>query len=198
MVIAGVPFGVISLILHADLPSSLAIAWVAACVVYLTWVWLRIGRLDAKATQDDAQEEEPSRTVADLLIILASLASVGTVLVMLAKAREHNSDITLSGMLTLFSLLLTWALIHTLYTLRYTSMYYADPVGGIEFGGDEQPRYADFAYVAFTMGMTYQVSDTNLTTSTMRRTALGHTLLAFFFTTLLLGATINLLAGLIS
>lgn len=198
MVVAGVPCGAISLLLHTDLPSSLVIAWVAACAAYLIWVWLRIGYLDAGATKDDAQEEEPSRTVADLLIILASLASVGTVFLMLAKARGHNGDITLSGMLTLLSLLLTWALIHTLYTLRYTSMYYADPIGGIEFAGGEQPRYVDFAYVAFTMGMTYQVSDTNLTTSDMRRTALGHTLLAFFFTTLLLGATINLLAGLIS
>ncbi|MEE8685020.1 MAG: DUF1345 domain-containing protein [Bifidobacterium mongoliense] len=197
MLAAGGVGGVVALSLGLDVPASLVIAWIVACTAYLSWVWLRIGRMNAAETRDDAQDEEPSRTTADLLMILSSLASVGAVVLVLLRVRARSDSVTFAGTLTLLSLLLTWALIHTLYTLRYTSMYYTEPVGGIDFNGSEPPRYADFAYVAFTMGMTYQVADTSLTTSAMRRTALGHTLLAFLFSTLLLSATINLLAGLI-
>ena len=194
---AGAVGGAVSLLLRVDVAVSLVIAWIVACATYLLWVWLRVGHLDAQATQADAQDEEPSRTTADLLLILSSLASVGAVILVMLRVRAKSDSVSIAGLLTLLSLMLTWALIHTLYTLRYASMYYAEPVGGIDFNGDEPPRYADFAYVAFTMGMTYQVADTSLTTGAMRRVALGHTLLAFLFTTLLLSATINLLAGLL-
>ena len=197
MIGAGAVGGAVSVLFRVDVAVALVIAWIVACVTYLSWVWLRIGRMGAAATRADAQDEEPSRTTADLLLILSSLASVGAVILVMMRVRAKSDSVSVAGLLTLLSLLLTWALIHTLYTLRYTSMYYAEPIGGIDFNGDEPPRYADFAYVAFTMGMTYQVADTSLTTSAMRRVALGHTLLAFLFTTLLLSATINLLAGLL-
>ena len=76
-------------------------------------------------------------------------------------------------------------------------MYYAEPMGGIDFNDDDDPRYVDFAYLAFDLGMTFQVSDTTLRSSEFRRVVLGHTLLSYMFSTLILGATVNLITSLV-
>jgi len=91
---------------------------------------------------------------------------------------------------------LSWAVVHTVYTLRYAAAYYGEPAGGIGFNGGEPPSYRDFAYLAFTIGMTFQVSDTALQTTALRRTALRHALLSYLFGTGILAVTINLVAGL--
>ena len=76
-------------------------------------------------------------------------------------------------------------------------MYYGDPIGGIDFNDEEPPSYRDFAYVAFTIGMTFQVSDTSLTSKPMRRLALRHALLSFVFGAVILALTINSVASLL-
>ena len=96
------------------------------------------------------------------------------------------------------SVLASWTVAHTLYTLRYARLYFTDgDEGGIDFGSDRRPRYSDFAYVAFTLGMTYHVSDTALKTSNLRSTALRQALLSYLFGTVIIAITINLVAGLI-
>ena len=85
---------------------------------------------------------------------------------------------------------------HTLYAARYARLYYTPPIGGVDFNDDEPPAYSDFAYLAFTLGMTYQVSDTSLRGRAMRRTALWHALLSYLLGAVIIAATINLLAGL--
>ena len=79
--------------------------------------------------------------------------------------------------------------------LRYASLYHSNG-GGISFPGTDMPDYGDFAYLALTIGMTYQVSDTALKDRTIRRTALRHALLSFVFGTGILAVTINVVAGL--
>ncbi len=91
----------------------------------------------------------------------------------------------------------SWAAVHTVFTLRYASLYHLEG-GGIDFTeGDRLPDYRDFAYVAFTIGMTFQVSDTDLTSFTIRRTALRHALLAYLFGIVIVAITINVVAGLL-
>jgi uncharacterized membrane protein len=87
-------------------------------------------------------------------------------------------------------------MVHTLFTLRYAALYYGRPGGGIRFNSAEPPTYADFAYLAFTVGMTFQVSDTALHSTTLRRTVLQHALLSYLFGTGILATTINLVASL--
>ena len=89
-----------------------------------------------------------------------------------------------------------WATVHSVFLLRYTRLYYADPIGGIDFHADDQPDYRDFAYVALTIGMTFQVSDTDLTAKRIRRSALEHALLSFVFGAVILGITINIVGAL--
>jgi uncharacterized membrane protein len=91
--------------------------------------------------------------------------------------------------------ILSWATVHTVFTLRYARLYYAAG-GGIDFNGDRAPTYTDFAYLAFTIGMTYQVSDTSIASKAIRRTALRHAYMSYLFGTVVVAMTINVVAGL--
>jgi uncharacterized membrane protein len=88
--------------------------------------------------------------------------------------------------------------VHTLFTLRYAELYYTGPDGGVDFNEGNPPRYVDFAYLAFTIGMTFQVSDTDIRAYPIRATALRHALLSYLFGAVVLASTVNLLAGLSS
>jgi uncharacterized membrane protein len=88
-------------------------------------------------------------------------------------------------------------LVHTLFALRYAHLYYTSG-GGIDFNAAVQPDYLDFCYLSFTMGMTYQVSDTSLTTPVMRRVALRQALLSYVLGAVVIAMTINLVVQLAS
>jgi hypothetical protein len=81
-----------------------------------------------------------------------------------------------------------------IFTLAYARLYYAEPRGGVNFNEETPPDYRDFAYLSFTIGMTFQVSDTNLETKEIRRTALRHALLSYAFGAGIIATTINLIA----
>ncbi len=116
---------------------------------------------------------------------------------MLSTARGlHGTAQDLAAALGVVSVLLSWLLVQTLFTLRYAELYYSGTPGGVDFNQPEPPRYTDFAYFAVTVGMTYQVSDTTITSSTIRATTLRHALLSFFFGTVVIASVINLVAGL--
>lgn len=174
-----------------------AIGWAVAAVLYIGWVWVSIAPMDAATTAAHATREDPSRGVTDLLLILASLASLGSILIVLLQARVAvGAGQVLLAALAVIGVALSWVLVHTLFTLRYASLYYADEDGGINFNQPEPPRYADFAYLSFTLGMTFQVSDTALTSTTIRVVALRHALMSFLFGSIILATLINLVAGL--
>ncbi len=178
-------------------PYAAVAGWAAACVVYILWVWLVIWGMDAERTRDHATLEDPGRRTADLLFIVASLAAVVAIVFILVAARqERGAPQVLLAALAVVSVALSWTLVHTLYTLRYARMYYRGKQGGIDFNQDDPPRYSDFAYVSFTLGMTFQVSDTNVGDSEIRRTILRHTLLSYLFGSVILATTVNLIAGL--
>jgi len=174
-----------------------SVGWATAALIYSAWVWIVVSRFDGEQTRTHAIVEEPARGVSDALIVvlsMASLISVGIVLVQAAAA--SGVERALIAALAIGSVALSWILLHTLFALRYARLYYREPVGGIDFNQDEKPRYTDFAYLSFTLGMTYQVSDTDVTDHRIRATVLGHSLLSFIFGAFILATTINLIAGL--
>jgi uncharacterized membrane protein len=95
------------------------------------------------------------------------------------------------------SVALAWIAVHTVWALRYARLYYSSPEGGIDFGGDD-PEYADFAYLALTIGMTFQVSDTALADRHIRRAALHHALLSYLFGTVIVAITVSTVARLLT
>ncbi|WP_255579861.1 DUF1345 domain-containing protein [Cryobacterium sp. PAMC25264] len=196
MVVVGAAAGLVTGLTGAWLLAP-AIGWCAAAVFYIGWVWLVVARMDAPTTAAHATREDPSRGITDVLLILASLASLGSILIVLLQARAaQGAGQALLAALAVVSVGLSWVLVHTLFTLRYASLYYAEEDGGVDFNQAEPPRYSDFAYLSFTLGMTFQVSDTSLTTTVMRAAALRHALMSFLFGSIILATLINLVAGL--
>jgi uncharacterized membrane protein len=120
---------------------------------------------------------------------------VGLVLVRAGDSNDLSKGLLVG--LSVASIVLAWSVVHTVYSLRYAKLYYEGTAGGVDFNAKEAPCYIiDFAYLALTIGMTFQVSDTNLKTTSIRRTALRHALLSYAFGTLIIATTINLVAGL--
>ena len=170
--------------------------WAGACLVYVTWVWSAVWRLDGESTRSHATLEDPGRRTADLILILAAAASVVAVVYILVDAKHLSGGKQLGvALLAVVSVALSWTLVHTLYALRYARLFYHSG-GGIDFNQKELPRYSDFAYLSFTLGMTFQVSDTDISSSYIRRSILHHVLLSYLFGTVIVAATVNLVAGL--
>jgi uncharacterized membrane protein len=172
--------------------------WDAAALGYLAWTWSQIARADADRTAAVAVREDGLRALSDLVLLLAAVASLAGVgdVIMLGAARNDPISPGVAISLAVTSIVLSWAVVHTIFTLRYAHLYYVAASPGIDFKQDEPPRYLDFAYVAFTIGMTFQVSDTDLKAPTIRSTVLRHALLSYLFGAVIIAVTINLVAGL--
>jgi uncharacterized membrane protein len=196
-VVAGVVTGVVAA--PFTVPSAaILLGWDAAVAIYLAWTWIAVWRLDPGLTARLAKREDPSVPVAELLLIGAGVAVLGAVAFALVKAGQAAGGMKAYLIaLGLLSVVLSWAVVHTIYMLRYARAYYAEPPGGIEFNEDEPPTYIDFAYFAFTIGMTFQVADTNITSKPVRRLTLRHALLSYLFGAVLLGLVINVVATLL-
>ncbi|MDP9167430.1 MAG: DUF1345 domain-containing protein [Actinomycetota bacterium] len=176
-----------------------AAGWITAAVVFLRSTWATVARMDPQSTASHATREDSTRGATELLMIAASLASLAGVGYLLAAATASGTDADVAAAVGMSSVAAAWLVVHTVFTLRYARLFYLDGAGGIDFNqGDDLPAYADFAYLAFTIGMTYQVSDTDLQTRSIRATALRQALLSFVLGAVILATTINLVAGLSS
>ena len=162
-------------------------------------VWLSLNPFSPDETREFATREDNGRVAASLLLLSASVASLIGSGFDLMKAEQATGAgrfvLTLAGVGTVA---LSWALVHTVFALRYAHEYYTPPVGGIDFKSDDEPDYHDFAYLAFTIGMTFQVSDTDIQARRTRRTVLRHALLAYLFGAVILAVVVNVIATLLN
>jgi uncharacterized membrane protein len=171
--------------------------WDVAAVVFTLWVWLTVGRMNSSATAAHATRENPGAAVGDVIILIAAVASLGAIGIALVRANSSQGLAQdMLALLGIASVGLSWFTVHTLFMLRYAQLYYTGPDRSVDFNQENPPRYLDFAYLAFTLGMTFQVSDTDLRTPEIRATALKHALLSYLFGAVILAATINLIGGL--
>jgi uncharacterized membrane protein len=177
--------------------STALIGWDVLGVVFCTWTWSTIWRRDAAATANHALRENPSRRQADIVLLGAAVASLVAVGVVLFGAGHAGGNAKyIEAAFAVSSVFVSWVLVHTVYTLNYARLYYAGSPGGIDFNEAAAPQYSDFAYLAFTIGMTFQVSDTDLQTKEIRRAALRHAWLSFPLGAVIISTSINLVSGL--
>jgi uncharacterized membrane protein len=178
-------------------PLAPLVAWDAAALTYVIWIWRKVWPLDARRTAAHAEREDPTTPAADVILLTAAVASLIAVGYVLMRASSaHGLAKALHVAFGVASVISSWAVVHTVFALRYAKLYYAGADGGADFHGDEPPTFADFAYLAFTVGMTFQVSDTELNSRAFRATALRHGLLSYLFGTVIVALTINIVAGL--
>jgi len=177
---------------------AILIGWDLFSFFLLISIWIIAWSMDATSTARHSQLRDRSRAVADAAVLIAAVASlggVGFILINAARARGGTKVFYLT--VGVLSVILAWATVHSIFTLRYTAAYYQKPVGGVDFNQVDAPRYTDFAYLAFTIGMTFQVSDTNLTKEVIRRLVLRHALLSYVFVAVIIGLVINIVGSLL-
>jgi uncharacterized membrane protein len=178
-------------------PVAVLAGWDGAAVVFAIWVWVGVRGLSAEDARRVATREDPSRAAADLILLSASVASLlGSGVTLAEASNSAGGEKAILVALATSSVALSWLVVHAVFMLRYARLYYGDVEGGIDFPGGEKPVYRDFAYLAFTIGMTFQVSDTDLSASEIRATALRQALLSYLFSVCIVGLTINVVAGL--
>jgi uncharacterized membrane protein len=181
--------------------SSELVGWDVASLVFLLSTWSVIGPKSAADTKVHAASEDPSAPLSDLVIVSAAVACIVGAGFALGRAASSKGGTKAELIaLAVSSVLLSWAAVHTVFTLRYAQLFYrgSESGTGIDFNEDDPPDYRDFAYLAMTIGMTFQVSDTDLGSKAIRRTALRHALISWLFGAVLIGLTINILASILS
>jgi len=178
--------------------AAILIGWDAAAVCLIAWIWLAVATLSADESKSHASREDPSIRLSELVVLssgVALLAAVGLVLIRAGQAVGGTKAYLIA--LGVLSVALSWAVVHTVFTLRYARSFYSGPVGGIDFNEDDPPTYLDFAYLALTIGMTFQVSDTNLTSKPIRRIALVHAMFSYLFGAVIIALVINVVSSLL-
>ena len=178
--------------------ASMLIGWDAGCLVLMGWIWLSVAGLDEEQTRRHARREDTSVRLSELIVLtsgVALLAAVGLVLIRAGHATGGTKAFLIA--LGVGSVALTWGQVHTVFTLRYARTYFTGAPGGIDFNEDAPPTYLDFAYLALTIGMTFQVSDTNLTAKSVRRIALSHALLSYLYGAVIVALVINVVSTLL-
>jgi len=202
-VVTSVAIGLVSwlVLAHHTWELRALAAWNIGSSILLVLAWTVIARSTATKTARLAAQEDPGRTAVWALVILTSLVSLfsAAYVLRISKSQALVEERSLVG-LALLAVALSWTLTHTSYTLRYAHLYYRDDeegVGGLVFPGKGEPRYFDFAYFAFTIGMCFQVSDVVVEGSQLRATVLGHALLSFVYNTTILALALNLAFGML-
>lgn len=180
------------------------IAWNFGVIVYLALsaFLFTTERLDHMPA-DAAAQEEGEWTIFWLTVAVVTFSFVAIIEEFAGSKDMSPTQRNLHVALVALTLFVSWLMTHTTFAFRYAHEYYEiDPdgagiSGGLEFPGEKRPDYLDFLYFSLVLGMTFQVSDVQITARKFRRLAAVHGLLSFLFNTIILALTVNIAAGLL-
>lgn len=186
---------------NIDVLTHIMIGWdtFSVCMIVMSWITFFI--TTAKQIRIQSKVQDSNRSVIFIIVLISTLASFFTVLLLIVTKKEGNDGDSWRLPIAVAGMFFSWVLIHTSFTLRYAHIFYGDHeakpnthAGGLDFPGEKLPDYLDFAYFSFVLGMTFQVSDVQITSRRFRRIALLHGLISFIFDTTMIALTINILA----
>ncbi|ARF60369.1 MULTISPECIES: DUF1345 domain-containing protein [Streptomyces] len=196
-VLAGTAAGVLAGVLVGNVPLGLHVGIAAADTLFVVAGWCVLWPMGAAATRTNARREEFRPVAEEVVVVTAALSGLVGIVVLLLIGHTDLSHA--AAALALCGVFMSWAALHLMYAARYAYLYYRTPGGGgIDFNTEEPPRYIDFLYFSYNLGMTYQVSDTDVSTSEIRAVALRHCLMSYVFGATILATTINLIAGIVT
>lgn len=188
------------------LPTRIIIIWDTGAICFLVLAWVMMNGATPQKMRLRAQRLDNSRLTILIVIVASACASLLAITFMLKGGKNIPEWIlTLHVTLAVLTIVVSWLLMHTTFALHYAYSYYrdrsanltTDQAEGLDFPGEHQPDYWDFLYFSFVIGMTCQVSDVQIASRSLRRLALVHGVLTFFFNTVILALSINIIAGLI-
>lgn len=171
----------------------------AAAAVFVVTGWAVLWPLDAEATRATVQRENFRPRIAEIAVAVIALSGLAAIVALLVAGKSANKDAGAAA--ALLAAFAVWAALHLTYATQYAAEYYGDPgdrPGGIDWNADIAPTYRDFFYFSYNLGMTYQVSDTSVSSQAIRSLVLRQCLLSYVFGTLILATAINLVVGIVS
>jgi len=185
---------------HLDWLLIVPMLWVTFALTFIITSFIVFFKLPVSEIEKKANQEDGSRIFVFISILVSSFASMLTVLLLMLSDMMHTQKI-LTVVIAVMGMIVSWALVHTIFTFHYANMYYFKQRDNksdtpLDFPGNAKPDYLDFAYFSFVIGMTFQVSDVEIASHRIRRMALFHGLLSFTLNTFVVALTINLIAGL--
>ncbi len=188
-------------------PSRLVASFDGGAVVFLGAIWVMMAQSTEDSIRRRAQFEDSGRVVVLGLAVAVAVAILLAIVFQLHGLKDLPPSRLFTHVgLAIVTILVSWLFMNTQFALHYAHGYYGDPpvpgnadtpVGGLAFPGGGKLDYWDFVYFSFVIGMTFQVSDVGIKSHRLRRVALAHGVLAFFFNVVVLSLTINIVAGLI-
>lgn len=182
--------------LLVDVPLGVLSAVAVAQTLFVVSGWAVLWPLDADATRQNVGREDFRPALEEIAVLSVALCGLAGIAVLLffGGYRDGRS----AAALALAGVFMAWAALHLMYATRYAYLYYLGAAGGINFNSDEAPAFRDFLYFSYNLGMTYQVSDTSVSSSWIRAVALRHCLLSYVFGTSILATAINLVVGIVN
>lgn len=188
---------------HISSLVSSVILWDVFAITFLIISWIVLFNRPTSQIRKIAKKDDGSVAFVFTVILFSSFASMITVLLLIVSKKTSPNDEAFNLAVTVMSILLSWLMVHTTFTFHYAHLYYDDhkndssrQAKGLEFPSEDAPNYLDFAYFAFVIGMTFQVSDVQITSGHLRKVVLFHGLLSFALNTFVVAFTINIIAGL--
>ncbi|MEU8112860.1 DUF1345 domain-containing protein [Micromonospora sp. NPDC048986] len=171
------------------------VIWTIAAGTILVWVWRACWSASPGRTEQLAEAERQSRSTDVAILIASGISLVAVAEALIRASNQQDTEAVTLVILSVVAVVLAWALVNTVFALKYARLYYRYD-GGIDFKQEDPPAYADFAYVAFTVGMSYAPGENEPTSNPVRRVALGHALLSYTFGTGILAVAVNLVTNL--
>jgi uncharacterized membrane protein len=188
---------------HADGLSRFMLGWDVFSFSLLTLYWIVFYTTPSSHIRRQATTQDTSRLIIFVMILISTTASMLAVVLLLTAKHESAGLKSLHLALAIAGMTFSWGLVHTVFSVRYAHMYYAEHrlmpgtnAGGLDFPGEAKPDFVDFAYFSFVLGMTFQVSDVSISSKKIRRMVLWHSLISFGYNAVIIALTINVIAGL--
>jgi len=187
-----------------EILTSITLGWDVFCLSLIVLSWISFFTLSESQVRQQAQRQDESRYIIFTIVLLSILVSLAGILLLMRSSNESLIREAVHRGISLLGVALSWILLHTVFTLHYAHLYYFDDgskssekhVCGLDFPQDDTPDYLDFAYFAFVVGMTFQVSDVEVTTKKVRRFVLLHGFISFVFNTIIVALTISIISNL--
>ncbi|MDB5137877.1 MAG: hypothetical protein JWP37_4480 [Mucilaginibacter sp.] len=190
-----------------SIPAQVLSIWIVFALTIIVLDWVAIFWSHPLEVRKIAKLQDSSRYILFLFVIVASLMSLVAIVFLLKSAKGHgNASVSSHILLAMSAVIVSWVLVHTVFTMRYAHLYYDTDTddgkprkgGGLQFPDELEPDYLDFAYFSFVIGMTFQVSDVEISSRLIRRHALLHGLISFAFNTAIVALSINVISGLVA
>jgi uncharacterized membrane protein len=193
---------------YVSVPALIILSWLSCAAVIIIMDWLIILSSHPREMRKIARLKDSSRFMILLFIVTGSCVSLFAILFLLKSSKGgHHGDVLHLALLAIGSVAISWWMLHTVFTMSYAHLYYTntpDPddaetevIGGLQFPDEKNPDYLDFVYFSFVVGMTFQVSDVEISSRSIRRLVLLHGLISFAFNTAIVALSINVVSGLV-